>query len=126
MDALDETNLSRLIPSLSLIRLDFIERIGSHDDSAAAAAQTALPFLASAAFSFSVPFEETQRGFAAAAAAAECGGAAVISLGGAVVISIMPPLSLLRPALMHDPKQTRNEDLNARGYKMRPRKRMSV
>ena len=125
MDALDETNLSRLIPSLSLIRLDFIERIGSHDDSAAAA-QTALPFLASAAFSFSVPFEEGQRGFAAAAAAAECGGAAVISVGGAVVISIMPPLSLLRPALMHDPKQTRNEDLNARGYKMRPRKRMSV
>ena len=123
MDALDETNLSRLIPSLSLIRLDFIERRGSHDDSAAAA-QTALPFLASAAFSFSVPFEEGQRGFAAAAA--ECGGAAVISVGGAVVISIMPPLSLLRPALMHDPKQTRNEDLNARGYKMPPREQMSV
>ena len=126
MDALDETNLSRLIPSLSLIRLDFIERRGPHDDSAAAAAQTALPFLASAAFSLSVPFEEGQRGFAAAAAAAaECGGAAVISVGGAVVISIMPPLSLLRPALMHDPKQTRNEDLNARGYKM-PRERMPV
>ena len=72
--------------------------------------QTALPFLATSAFSFSVPLEDGQRGFAVAVAVVVTVNSVQV-VGAAVIVISMAPLSLRRP-VKHDPKQTRNEDLN--------------